>query len=122
MIYDEDESSSGSEEWESEDSSSGERASGRHLAERGRGSSQRDSELSSGSVATCGVMRAQPRGTLRLDKTQARAGDVVGVYWDIPTVQSSAGDWIAVYEKGKRSPSLPPSLPPFLSTQTLYHR
>ena len=46
-------------------------------------------------------MSGPPRGTLRLDKTEARAGEAVGIYWDIPTVQTSPGDWIGVYENGR---------------------
>lgn len=53
-----------------------------------------------GGVSALSAMSGPPRGSLRLDKTHARVGEVVGVFWDIPSVQTSAGDWIAVYESG----------------------
>ena len=87
-------SSSGSEGWETDDSCERDAAG---AASSAAGSSRRDSGLSG---ANRGAMSGPARGTLRLDKTQASAGEVVGVYWDIPTVQTSAGDWIAIYERG----------------------
>lgn len=65
--------------------------------------SYRASAASGTSTMPRGDMNGPPRGTLRLDKTVVRAGDVVGVYWDIPTLQTSAGDWIGIYEKGTLS-------------------
>ena len=87
-------SSSGSDGWETDDSCERDAAG---AASSAAGSSRRDSGPSG---ANRGAMSGPARGTLRLDKTQASAGEVVGVYWDIPTVQTSAGDWIAIYERG----------------------
>ena len=81
---------SSSGEWTSDDSDAGPAAS------------HRASAASSGGTSTLprGVMNGPPRGTLRLDRAEAGVGDVVGVYWEIPTVHTSAADWIGIYEKG----------------------
>lgn len=47
-----------------------------------------------------GPMEGRPRGTLRLDKTEARSGEKVGVYWNVPLVLPDARDWIGLYETG----------------------
>ena len=109
--------SSSGDGWDTDDDScAGETGGARR---RGEGPSpRRNSGLinSSATAAGVGAMDGPPRGTLRLDKTQAMAGEVVGVYWDIPSVQTSAGDWIAIYERGRSlSLSLPSlSLKPLL--------
>ena len=91
----------------SDDSSSDEWGSGNNEEDAGlridSGAPTDPSRLSSPFTLsfTSAVMSGPPRGTLRLDKTEARAGESVGVYWDIPTVQTCPGDWIGVYEKGR---------------------
>lgn len=45
-------------------------------------------------------MEGRPRGTLRLDKTEARSGERVGVYWNVPSVPPDGRDWIGIYETG----------------------
>ena len=88
---------SSSDEWSSNDSEEG-------AGSRMDGGARIDSSRLSSSFtlsSTGAVMTGPPRGTLRLDKTEARAGESVGVYWDIPTVQTCPGDWIGVYEKGR---------------------
>jgi hypothetical protein len=87
--------SSSEEGWDTEDSWGDEE---RRLRARGDGVTPRNSALISSSGLS--AMSGPPRGTLRLDKTHAMVGDLVGVYWDIPSVQTSAGDWIALYESG----------------------
>ena len=88
--------SSSEEGWDTEDSWGGEEG---RLRARGDGVTPRNSALISSSGLS--AMSGPPCGTLRLDKTHAMVGDLVGVYWDIPSVQTSASDWIAVYERGK---------------------
>ena len=82
-------------------------------APNSRGSSDARSYRSAG-LGTLGsargVMNSPPRGTVRLDKTEARAGETVGVYWDVPTIQTSAGDWIGVYEEGACMSAVPSTL------------
>ena len=75
-----------------------------------------------GGVSALSAMGGPPRGSLRLDKTHARVGEVVGVFWDIPSVQTSAGDWIAVYESGMCSFShtqIPKKHPPLQGRKIL---
>ena len=88
--------SSSEEGWDTEESLGEETGA---LRAPGVGMTPRNSALIS-SGAGLSAMSGPPLGTLRLDKTHARVGDRVGIYWDIPSVQTSAGDWIAVYESG----------------------
>lgn len=95
---------SSSDEWQT-DESGGEDDHSRIRSETTTSSSRSAAPGASASTSEPpnsirGAMNGPPHGTLRLDKTEARAGDVVGVYWSIPSVQASAGDWIGVFESG----------------------
>ena len=89
------------EEWRT-DESGGEDGDSRSRSEASsyRAASAGASATTSELTLVRGTMNGPPRGTLRLDKTEARAGDVVGVYWSIPSVQASSGDWIGTFENG----------------------
>ena len=82
-------------DWDSDGSSDGGANAG------GETRSYRAARLNT-SASVRGRMSSQPRGTLRLDKTEARIGEAVGVYWDVPTIEPSAWDWIGIYEEGGR--------------------
>lgn len=40
---------------------------------------------------------------LRLDRTEARVGERVGVYWDIPGLAPHYRDWIAMFSSGEEA-------------------
>ena len=66
----------------------------------GRGAAPDRAVGVSTSLPLRGPMEGRPRGTLRLDKTEARSGEKVGVYWNVPSVPPDARDWIGIYETG----------------------
>ena len=92
-------SDSSSSDWGTDDS--GEDADSRRGNETRIGATRLSSSYNTLVLCTGVAMSGPPRGTLRLDKTEARAGESVGVYWDIPTVLTCPEDWIGVYEKGQ---------------------